>query len=144
MALTLISMLALSACGGTDDGRPPETVAAARSAIESLGNGIHVRQIPGQKGALLGDLHGWLGENERFYVFVHGRGPLRISDVVRSLGVKDAEQIEGGELTENYAFFSPVISHTGETRRQKAERTAAIFAAEDVLCEQATGETCGI
>lgn len=146
-ALALISMLALSSCGGHDGtggDRSPETVTTARRAIESLRNGIDVRAIPGQKGALLGELHGRLGEKERFYVFVHGGGPLKINDVVRALGVRNAKQIEGGELTENYALFSPVIPHANETRRQRAERTSAIFAAEDVLCEQATGEVCGI
>jgi hypothetical protein len=146
-ALALISILALSACGGsdgTDSNRPPETVATARRAIESLSNGTTVREIPGQKGALLGEIHGKLGESERFYVFVHGSGPLKISDVVRALGVRNAKQIEGGELTENYALFSPVINRADETRRQRAGRISAIFTTEDVLCEEATGEVCGI
>jgi hypothetical protein len=140
-------MLALSACGGsnsTDSDRSSETVATVGRALESLRNGITVREISGQKGALLGEIHGKLGENERFYVFVHGSGPLKISDVVRALGVRNAKQIEGGELTENYALFSPVINHADETRRQRARRISALFRAEDVLCEQATGEVCGI
>jgi hypothetical protein len=143
-ALVLISVLVLSACGGSDGTHPPETVGTARRAIESLPYKIDVREITGQDGALLGELHGKLGETERFYVFVHGRGPLRINDVVHALGVRDAEQIEGGELTESYALFSPVIKRTGETRRQIEEGSSAIYAAEEALCEQATGESCGI
>ena len=93
---------------------------------------------------MLSELHGKLGETERFYVFVHGRGTLRINNVVRALGVRDARQIEGGELTESYALFSPVVRRVGETRRQIDESASEIFAAEEALCEQATGEGCGI
>jgi hypothetical protein len=45
-ALTLIAALGLSACGGpdrTDSDLAPETVIAARRAIESLHNGTEVQ-----------------------------------------------------------------------------------------------------
>lgn len=143
-ALTLISTLALSACGSSEVGHSPETVAAVKRAIEGLHYNIDVHGIPGQEGALLAELHGNLGESERFYVFVHRRVPLRINEVVRALGANNARQIEGGELTENYALLSRVGGHRGESQRQKEESESAIFAAEEALCEQATGEACGI
>jgi hypothetical protein len=134
----------MPACGGSEVGHFPETVATARRTIEGMRYDINVHEVPGQEGALIAHLHGKLGETEPFYVFVHGYSPLRIPEVVRALGAGNAWQIEGGELTEHYALFSLIGRRRGESRKQKAEGSAVIFAAEDALCEQAIGETCGI
>jgi hypothetical protein len=51
---------------------------------------------------------------------------------------------EGALIAEHCALFSRIGRHRGESRELKAESSSAIFAAEDALCEQAIGETCGI
>ncbi len=114
-ALALISILAMSACGGSKVGHFPETVATARKAIEDLRYDIDVHEAPGQEGALIAELHGKLGETERFYVFVHGYAPLRIPEVVRALGAGNANQIEGGEL---HGPLRALLAHRAPPRRE--------------------------
>lgn len=140
----LLVALAFAGCGGANETDHHESVADARRAMEALPYVVEVRQKPDRDGALLVKVHGKLGESALLYVFVHGYGPLRIERAVRALGVRSTEEIEGGALTESYAAFSRVHEPGRESRRQKAEAASLLLAAEDALCHQATGETCGI
>jgi len=55
---------------------------------------------------------------------------------VRSLGGPSRLPLEEAELTDNYAFFAPPA--------ESDKLLAVEFKVEDALCEQATGEGCGI
>jgi hypothetical protein len=123
---------ALTACGGSG---PAETPATAKAAIEALPYRIDLREPPGEPDALLGTIHAG-GMKSHFYVFVHGDEPLRHRAMVRSLGGPSRLPLEEAELTDNYAFFAPPA--------ESDKLLAVEFKVEDALCEQATGEGCGI
>lgn len=133
---TIVSAVALSACGGSGPaGHGAETPAAARAAIEALPYRIDLREPQGEPDAIVGTIHAE-GKTSHFFVFVHGGEPLDHRAMVRALGGRDKLPFEEAELTDNYAFYAPPAVYDKLLHIE--------FEVEDALCEQATGETCGI
>jgi hypothetical protein len=136
--LSMVSLsvaLVLSACGSSSQDGGVETPAAARAAIEALPYRIDLRQPQGEPDAIVGTIHAD-GKTSRFFVFVHGGEPFNHRAMVRALGGRHKLPLEEAELTDNYAFYAPPVEY---------DKLVDIeFEVEDALCEEATGETCGI
>jgi predicted small lipoprotein YifL len=132
IAAAIVLGLVLTACG---DSGPAETPAAARAAIEALPYRIDLREPPGEPDALVGTIHAGAIKS-LFYVFVHGGEELDHRKMVEALGGPDQLPLEDAELTDDYEFLA--------TPAPNDEVLKVEFAVEDALCEQATGETCGV
>jgi len=130
----LVLGLGLTACGSSSSDRA-ETPAAARAAIEGLRHRIDLRQPEGEPDAIVGTIHA-AGKTSRFFVFVHGGEPFSHRAMVRALGGRGKLPFEEAELTDNYAFFAPPVEYDKLLNIE--------LEVEDALCEQATGEACGI
>ncbi|MBS0550533.1 MAG: hypothetical protein JSR24_22470 [Proteobacteria bacterium] len=127
--------LVLSGCGSSSQDGGVETPAAARAAIEALPYRIDLRQPQGELDAIVGAIHAD-GKTSRFFVFVHGGEPFKHRAMVRALGGRHKLPLEEAELTDNYAFYAPPAVY---------DKLLDIeFEVEEALCEEATGETCGI
>jgi len=121
---------------------PPETLAAARRAIEKLPYPIDLREPAGVHGVLIAHLRGKHGEVSRLFVFVDRPPPTHLPGVPDFHGY--SEILTGGSVTENYATASVEFRKRGESRAQYRERIHIEVEVEQALCEQATGEACGI
>lgn len=121
---------------------PPETMAAARKAIEKLPYRIDLREPAGLNDVLIAHLHGKHGETSRLFVFVDHVTPTHLPGVPNFHGY--SQSLTGGSVTDNYATASVEFRRPGESRAQYRERWHIELEVEEALCEQATGEACGI
>jgi hypothetical protein len=135
--------------GGIPEGAPT-TVANARATIEALGYPIHLEEPAGENGVLVGRVHGSLGERFAFFLFVNRNAPEKMPGVPGYTGFGQPPRgLAGGVLVEKeaeggYVFGSREIPRKGETKAQFKEQSNIEFKVEEALCEQATGEGCGI
>jgi hypothetical protein len=117
-------------------------MAAARKVIEKLPYPIDLHEPAGVHGVLIAHLHGKHGETSRLFVFVDRSPPTHLPGVPDFHGY--SESLTGGSVTENYATASVEFRKRGESRAQYRERIHIEVEVEEALCEQATGEACGI
>jgi uncharacterized delta-60 repeat protein len=135
--------------GGVPEGAPT-TVANARAAIEALGYPIHLEEPAGEPGVIVGRVHGSLGERFAFFLFVNRGPPKKMPGVPGYPGFGPPAGLAGGTLVEkegeegHYAFGSRETPRRGETKAQFKQQSKIQFDVEEALCEQATGEGCGI
>jgi hypothetical protein len=142
-ALVLAALFLVAGCGGSSGSSgPPETMAAAREAIEKLPYPIDLREPAGVHGVLVAHLHGKRGETSRFFVFVDRPPPTHLPGVPDFHGY--SESLLGGSVTDHYAIASNEIRKHGESHAQYRERSHVELEVEEALCKQATGEACGI
>jgi hypothetical protein len=134
--------------GGVPEGAPT-TVANARAAIEALGHPIQLEEPASEKNVLVGRVHGSLGERFAFFLFVNRGAPKKMPGVPGYPGFGPPGGLAGGVLVEKeaeggYIFFSREVPRRGETKAQFKEQSKIEIDVEEALCEQATGEGCGI
>lgn len=127
---------------GQADGQRPETLAAARRAIERLPYPIDLREPPGVHGVLVAHLHGKHGETSQLFVFVDRSPPTHLPGMPDFHGY--SESLTGGSVTDHYATASVEFRKRGESRAQFRERFHIEIEVEEALCRQAIGEACGI
>jgi len=132
--------------GGVPEGSPT-TVANARAAIEALPLPIRLEEPAGERGVLVGRVHGSLGERFAFFLFVNRSAPRKMPGVAGYpgfVGPGDENGLLGGGLVEGYVFGSRELPRRGESKAQFKEQSRIEGAVEEALCVQATGEGCGI
>lgn len=117
-------------------------MAAARKAIEKLPYPIDLREPAGVHGVLIAHLHAKGGNTSRLFVFVDRSPPTHLPGVPDFHGY--SESLTGGSVTEHYATASIEFRKRGESHAQYKERIDIEVEVEEALCEQATGEACGI
>jgi hypothetical protein len=126
----------------------PTTVADARAAIEELGYPIRLDEFAGEKGVLVGRVHGSLGERFPFFLFVNRSAPRRmpgVPDYPGFLGEAPHHHgLAGGGLVDGYIFGSREVPVKGESKAQFRQQSNIEIEVEEALCNQATGEDCGI
>ena len=120
----------------------PQTLAAARRAIEKLPYRIDLREPPGVHGVLVAQLHGKRGETSQLFLFVNRSPPTHLPGMPDFHGY--SESLTGGSLTDHYATASVEFRKHGESRAQYRERFHVELEVEEALCKQAMGEACGI
>ncbi|HET7511093.1 MAG TPA: hypothetical protein VFJ65_12690 [Solirubrobacterales bacterium] len=124
----------------------PENFAAARAGIESLPYEIDLKQARGTQNALIGTVHGNLGESFRFFLFVN-RKPAKRLRKVPDYGTHGPDNelpdrgLAGGQLANTDYLFS-TVPRRGETDPQVKDHYAILFAVEDTICLRQTGERC--
>jgi hypothetical protein len=127
--------------------RSPATVANARAAIEALGYPIHLEEPAGEHDVLVGRVRGSLGERFAFFLFVNRGAPKKMPDVPGYPGFMELGNergLAGGGLVEGYVFGSREIPRRGESKAQFKQQSNIELEVEEALCQQATGEGCGI
>jgi hypothetical protein len=132
--------------GGVPEGTPT-TMANARQAIEALGFPIQLTEPKGEKGVLVGRVHGSLGERFAFFLFVNRSAPVHMKDVPGYPGFQGQNGhggLLGGTLVDGYILGSRETPRKRETKRQFQQQSHIEIEVEEALCMQATGELCGI
>jgi len=124
------------------DGLRPETLAAARRAIEGLPYPIDLREPPGVHGVLVANLHGKRGGTSQLFIFVDRSPPTHLPGMPNFHGY--SQSLTGGSVTDHYATASVEFRKRGESRAQFRERFHIEIEVEEALCRQATSEACGI
>jgi hypothetical protein len=124
----------------------PESMAAARAGIEALPYDIRLREPAAVKNALIGKVHGSLGETFRFFLFVNRNAATHIPGVpgYGFHGPHDRilnRGLEGGALA-NTDVMLTTVSRRGESKAQVNERYDIEFAVEETVCLRQTGEAC--
>jgi hypothetical protein len=136
--------------GGVPE-RRPTTVANARSAIEALDFPIRLEEPPGERGVIVGRVHGSLGERFAFFLFVNRGAPEKMPGVPGYPGFGARGGLLGGGLVQDeedesggYIFGSRELPRRGESQAQFKQQSHIEGEVEEALCRQATNEDCGI
>jgi hypothetical protein len=132
-------MVSAAGCGDSESDMAStqmstETLPAARESIQSLpfAIGTKVRKIDGTT-VLVGSAKPKSGRLFRFYLTVGHNAP---KPLIRQIG----HTLEGGAITPNYVFLTPIEAPGGEG----SNRWEIEHALQQSLCRQATGRSCSI
>jgi len=124
----------------------PENFAAARAGIEALPYEIDLKHARGTQNALIGTVHGNLGESFRFFLFVN-RKPSKRLRKVPAYGTHGPNNelpnrgLEGGRLANTDYLFYTARSRR-EARAQKIQQAEILAAVKNPICVRQTGQTC--
>lgn len=125
----------------------PENFAAAQAGIEALPYEIDLKHARGAQNALIGTVHGNLGESFRIFLFVN-RKPAKRLRKAPDYGTHGPNNelpdsgLEGGRLANTDYLFSTAVPHKGGLSRQDKDRQVILKAIKDQICLRQTGEIC--
>jgi hypothetical protein len=125
----------------------PENFAAAQAGIEALPYEIDPKHARGAQNALIGTVHGNLGESFRFFLFVN-RKPAKRLLKAPDYGAHGPNNelpdrgLEGGRLANTDYLFSTAVPRQGGLSRQDKDHYVILKAIKDTICLRQTGEIC--
>jgi len=122
----------------------PESFPAAREGVEALPDDIEISGVESQS-ALIGKVHGRLGERFRFYLFVNRRAPSHLGGApefeIRGPHRSVHPGLEGGKLANTDELWSTVPGRKW-TKGQKRERKRILGPVASTVCVRQTGSPC--